>query len=378
MKLFSFVAVFFFTALYSQLSGQIAVKNNLPYQWKTDTTHATVDMHELHMVTRKDEIPALNYPTFISGKTAQSKYFEHEPVIFMHINGVAKAYPLSVLTLFELCNDSIGGESVMVTFCPMCNAAMVFNRKVKNKGKEMILSFGVSGILMHNDMVMYDRQTESWWQQLMGEAIAGDLAGTELKMMRAMIISVKDYFDRFPEGQILSPDLNVKVSKSKHRPFYHLEHHPDRLSEEYYVPENTDKRLPPLERVLDIHVDDHIKIYPFSKLAEKSVINESFDGMPYVIFFHNETVSVMDEDELEKSKKTGSATAFRSHVDGVDYTFEKFGDYFKDQQTGSLWDITGYCREGINKGKQLWLLPHSNHFAFAYLAFFPECEIYGQ
>lgn len=333
-------------------------------------------MNELHLVTQKDEIPALNYPKFISGAAAKKEYYEHEPVISMSINGVSKAYPLSVLTLFELCNDSIGGESVMVTFCPMCNAAMVFNRRVKHKGQEMVLNFGVSGILMHNDMVMYDRQTESWWQQLMGEAIAGEMAGTELKMMRAMIISAKDYFDRYPDGQILSPSLKVKMAKKEHRPFHHLEHNVEQLPEEYYLPEKTDNRLPPLERVLDIHVDDHVKIYPFSQLAEKEVINEVFDGMPFVIFYHHETVSVLDEDDLTKSKKTGSATAFRSHLDGVDYTFEKFGSYFKDLQTGSVWDITGHCREGINKGKQLWLLPHSNHFAFAYLAFFPECEIY--
>lgn len=91
--------------------------------------------------------------------------------------------------------------------------------------------------------------------------------------------------------------------------------------------------------------------------------------MPFVIFYHHETVSALDEDDLTKSKETGSATAFRSHLDGVDYTFEKFGGYFNDLQTGSVWDITGHCREEINKGEQLWLLPHSNHFAFAYLAF---------
>lgn len=359
-------------------SAQMAMKKDIPYVWKTDTSQKTIELNELHQAAQKDEIRALNFPKFVSGEAGKNQYFEHEPVIYMNFNGVAKAYPLSVLTLFELCNDTVGGEPVMVTFCPMCNAAMVFNRKVKHKGQEVILNFGVSGILMHNDMVMYDHQTESWWQQLMGEAIVGEMAGTELKMMRAMIISVKDYFDRYPDGQILAPAMKVKIGKKVHRPFHHMEHNHHQLAEEYYIPEKTDPRLPPLERVLDIHVDDHAKIYPFTNLAEKKVINESFDGMSFVIFFHDETVSVLDEDDLKKSKKTGSATAFKSHLDGVDYTFETFGNYFKDHQTGSVWDITGYCREGVNKGKQLWLLPHSNHFAFAYLAFFPECEIYGR
>ena len=95
----------------------------------------------------------------------------------------------------------------------------------------MVLNFGVSGILMHNDMVMYDRQTESWWQQLTGEAIAGEMAGTDLKMMRAMIISAKDYFDRYPDGQILSPSLKVKMAKKEHRLFHHLEHNREQLPE---------------------------------------------------------------------------------------------------------------------------------------------------
>ena len=89
-------------------------------------------------------------------------------------------------------------------------------------------------------------------------------------------------------------------------------------------------------------------------------------------------VSVLDEDTLSKSRKIGSATAFRSYLNGVNYTFKKKDNYFVDDQTHSVWDITGYCKEGTLKEKQLMILPHSNHFAFAYLAFFPDAIIYGK
>ena len=168
------------------------------------------------------------------------------------------------------------------------------------------------------------------------------------------------------------------VGKKEHRPFYHLNHENNTIDTAYFIPEKVDLRLPPLERVLDIHVADHTVIYPFSEIAKKEVINEVFDNMHFVIFYHGEMVSVLDEDDLSKSRHIGSATAFRSNLEGVNYTFKKKGNYFLDDQTHSIWDITGYCREGALKGKQLMILPHSNHFAFAYLAFFPDAEIYGQ
>ncbi|MFM9946208.1 MAG: DUF3179 domain-containing protein [Bacteroidia bacterium] len=367
-----------FFAIINFSIGQVKNPHNLPYNWVTDTTNHTVDLADLTMTVAKDAMLTLDYPTFINRHDKKFNYYEHEPVIAVSYNGVTKAYPLSLLTMYELSNDTVGGENVMVTYCPMCNAAMVFNRKIKRDGQESILNFGISGLLMHNDMIMYDKQTNTWWEQLMGEAIVGELAGTELKMMRALLISVKDYFDRYPEGKILTP-LNVSLTNKKsHRPFYHLNHDNKTLDTTYYLPEKVDPRLPPLERVLDIHVEEHTMIYPFSKISEKEVINEVFDNMHFVIFYHGEMVSVLDEDKLSKSRHVGSATAFRSTLDGVNYKFKKKGSYFEDEQTGSTWDITGFCREGVLKGKQLMILPHSNHFAFAYLAFFPDAEIYGQ
>ncbi len=358
--------------------GQVKNPKHLHYDWKTDTSQHLVDMSEISMAAEKDAILTLNYPKFIKRSDKLYNFYDYEPVIAIQYNGVSKAYPLSLLTMFELSNDSCGKEEIMITYCPMCNAAMVFNRNVKKEGKSYLLNFGISGLLMHNDMIMYDKETESWWEQLMGEAIAGEMSGTELKMMRALIISAKDYFDRYPEGLILSPEGLDMVKNAQHRPFYHLNHSNKVLDTAYYLPEKVDPRLPPLERVLDIHVEDHTIIYPFSNIAKHKVINEVFNNMHFVIFYHGETVSVLDEDKLSKSRHIGSATAFRSTLDGVNYTFKKHGHYFEDHQTHSTWDITGYCREGSLKGKQLMILPHSNHFAFAYLAFFPDVEIYDK
>lgn len=366
---------FLITATFS--FSQIPNPRHKHYHWKTDTAKHTSNFAELVIAAEKDAIHPLNFPAFIHKTDSLYNYYDFEPAIVINFGSEARAYPLSVLTLFELSNDSITGKQIMVTYCPMCNAALVFNRNVKTPKGEQLLTFGISGLLMHNDMVMYDHQTESWWEQLMGEGVAGEYAGVELKMLPALLIDVKDFFDRFPDGKILSPiALNAYRKKHIHRPFHNLED-TDHLNAHYYIPEKTDPRLPPLEHILDIHLYGHDRVYPFHILAKQHVINETQGDDAIVIFYHGETVSVLHKDNLAKAKRTGSATAFSRKLNNLLYTFRKQGDYFLDDQTNSRWDITGYCREGKLQGAQLEILPHSNHFAFAYLAFYPHVEIYG-
>ncbi len=381
MKINPSYALLVFMNICIAISVQAQLHNpkSISYAWNTDTSKHDVNLADLYIAAPKDEIPTLDHPKFIKRHDKAFHYFNHEPVIAVHFNGRSKAYPLSILTLFELANDSLDGQEMMVTFCPMCNAALVYNRRVKTAAGSKLLHFGISGLLMHNDMVMYDKETQSWWEQLMGSAIVGEYTGTTLDIMPSMLISVQDYFDRFPDGEILSPEVGGILQKhTKHRPFHHAYHNKKTFDTAFFIPEKIDPRLPPLERVLDIHVHDHITIYPFAEMAKHHVLNQAFEGLRFVIFHHGNVVTVLDDDKISHSKKIGAATAFRSVLGSDTFTFKKHGIHFKDDQTGSIWDITGYCHEGPKKGKQLHLLPHSNHFAFVFLAFFPESKIYGQ
>ena len=146
--------------------------------------------------------------------------------------------------------------------------------------------------------------------------------------------------------------------------------------ERYFSHSDVDTRLPAMERVIDIEVDGSYKIYPFAKIAEKGVINDTYQGVHAVLFHSENTISVMDAGEISKSRSIGSVTVFDPLVDGRHLTFEKKGKSFTDHQTGSSWDITGHCFKGKLEGSQLMILPHSNHFAFAWLAFYPDSEIY--
>ncbi|HJN23414.1 MAG: DUF3179 domain-containing (seleno)protein [Alphaproteobacteria bacterium] len=124
-----------------------------------------------------------------------------EPVIGLVIDGDARAYLLSVLTRHEIVNYIVGGIPVTVTYCPLCNSGIVFDRSLGGK----VLNFGTTGKLRNSDLVMYDRQTESWWQQFLGTAIVGELTGKSLKMIPSRLESFANFRARAPTGKVLEP-----------------------------------------------------------------------------------------------------------------------------------------------------------------------------
>ncbi|TVR95315.1 MAG: DUF3179 domain-containing protein [Rhodospirillales bacterium] len=167
----------------------------------TDFSKSSVDFAEiLSGGPPKDGIPSIDNPRFRPAAEVDDLDAQ-EPVIGLMIAGDARAYPLRILTWHEIVNDVVGGVPVAVTYCPLCNAAIVFEREVEGR----VLEFGTTGKLRHSDLVMYDRETESWWQQFTGEAIVGALTGTSLTMVPARLESWERFKARAPEGQVLVP-----------------------------------------------------------------------------------------------------------------------------------------------------------------------------
>ncbi|MBF8965516.1 DUF3179 domain-containing protein [Pontibacter sp. FD36] len=357
--------------------AQLQNPRNIPYTWQTDTTKRTVPLSEFKVAVPKGAFPVLQVPKFIGAREGLQAYFKHEPVISVVINGKSKAYPLNVLTVHEIANDTLAGTPILVTYCPLCNASVVYDRRLNQKDRERLLDFGVSGMLRHSDMVMYDTQTETWWQQLMGEALVGELAGQELKVIPSLVISVEEFFQRYPDGQILSPETGIAGGYGQN-PYVGYDDPKGLPYESFIDKDKVDRRLPPMERVVDVESKGKRKVYPFSAISRLGVINDTFNGKHIVVFYKSGTVSVLDEKDISKSKNVGTATLFNAVLDGQRLTFQKKGEMFVDQQTGSTWDITGRSVAGPLKGKQLRIEPHSNHLAFAWLAFYPESEIYQE
>ncbi len=173
------------------------------YQWpKTDFSKHNVNYSEIiEGGPSKDGIPSIDSPKFRKA-AGYNKLTATEPVISLVINGDARAYPIQVLMWHEIVNDTVGGVPVTVTYCPLCNASMVFERRLDGK----VLDFGTTGKLRMSDMVMYDRQTESWWQQFIGQSIAGEMTGKALNAAPSRLVSFSQFQKEHPNGKVLVPN----------------------------------------------------------------------------------------------------------------------------------------------------------------------------
>ncbi len=168
--------------------------------WKTNFSKTEVPLSEIVSGgPPRDGIPPIDDPKFAA--PGEAEYGAKEPVISLSINGDARAYPLSVLIWHEIVNDKVGGVAVAVTYCPLCDAAIVFERTVDGT----VLRFGTTGKLRNSDLVMWDDATESWWQQFLGRAIVGDYLGTELTLLPNRVESWERFQERFPDGRVLVP-----------------------------------------------------------------------------------------------------------------------------------------------------------------------------
>ncbi len=191
-------------ALFLALAGAAqASPDRWRYAWpQTDFEKYSIDFNEIISGgLPKDGIPSIDEPKFVPVGQADD-LGPTEPVIGLAVNGDARAYPLGILIWHEIVNDTVGGVPVTVTYCPLCNSAVVYDRRVAGAATE----FGTTGKLRNSDLVMYDRDTESWWQQFLGEAIVGERTGTRLKALPARLEAWERFAKRHPDGRVLVPN----------------------------------------------------------------------------------------------------------------------------------------------------------------------------
>ena len=181
----------------------------------TDFSRASVSFDEIVAGgPPKDGIPAIDDPAFVS-VAGEDRIAAREPVMTLEFDGAEpRAYPIRYLMWHEIVNDTVAGRPVAVTFCPLCNTGMVFDREVD--GQERV--FGVSGLLRHSVMIMFDRETESWWQQGTGEAIVGAHLGDRLELLPAWMESWAEFRARNPDGLVMAePDWPRRYGDNPYR-----------------------------------------------------------------------------------------------------------------------------------------------------------------
>ena len=291
--------------------------------WKTDFSKHTVPFSEiLSGGPPRDGIPPIDEPKFIDFGEADQYLGRLEPVISFEINGDVRAYPLQILTWHEIVNDVVGGVPVAVTFCPLCNSAIVFDRTLDG----VVHRFGTSGNLRHSDLIMWDRKTESWWQQLTGEAIVGELAGKKLTFLPGPIISWGDFKEANPGGKVLSQDTGFRRDYGRN-PYVGY----DRVDNPPFLFQgDLDGRLLPKERVVTVTVGEVDAAFPFSILAQEKVVNYNVGGRDLAVFFKPGTRSALDELLIGTSEEIGATGLFDANLDGRKLTFRADGDDFID------------------------------------------------
>jgi len=328
---------------------------------------------EIDTLLPPDSIQAINDPRFESADEADLELRPEERVIGVVINGEAKAYPIPILSVHEIVNDVIGGEPVAITWCPLCYTALVFSRRVE--GKANPLTFGVSGKLLQNTLVMFDRETNSLWSQLYGAALLGPLEGRRLAVFPSLHTEWRVWQSQHQDTRVLSKkhtcaQFNCGTYADNPRGSYDV----DPYESYYQTPYEgvIDHQIPreatsptAKKRVLGLHVDGMVRAYPFEILTTLLVINDVISENPIVVWF-------------DPDSQTGGA--FFRQVDGRTLTFRLNSRdtlLIVDEETGSVWEsATGTAIAGPIKGGNLTPVITTPAFEFGWFDYYPESEVY--
>ena len=341
------------------------------WQFRTDFSRHTVPYAEiLSGGPPKDGIPAVDDPQYLSVADADEWLEPLEPVAVIEAGGLVRAYPIQVLTWHEIVNDQLGDLPVTVTFCPLCNTAIAFDRRFD----EQVLDFGTTGRLHYSNLIMYDRQTETWWQQATGEGIAGAYAGSRLRFVPLAMISWEDFKASFPDADVVSSDTG-------HRRQYGLNPYQgyDREGSRPFLYRGpaTPDALPAMERVLTIELGDEAVAYPYGLLQERRVVNDQVGGAPVAVLWSEGTASALDHSVISEGRDVGAAVPFSRQVEDRVLEFALRDGRIVDTATGSVWNHLGRAVEGELADTQLVPVVGVNHFWFSWAAFRPQTRVFG-
>jgi hypothetical protein len=281
--------------------------------WRTDFTKQLVPLDEIQSGgPPKDGIPAIDAPHFTRAGDVDW-LADREPVIAVTVAGETHAYPLQILVWHEIVNDTIAATPVAVTFCPLCNTAIVFDRRVDGT----LHSFGTTGKLRDSDLVMYDRKTESWWQQFSGQAIVGTLAGTKLEQLPARIVSWEDFRAEHPSSLVLDRDTGFArdYGTNPYIGYDSIDSPPI-----FDARNANDDRLPPKERVVYVEIGDEAFAVPFGSLATMRTVTVATEDGEMVVRWSAGVSSALDAPEVAGGRDVGSATVT---LDGAPVPFSE-------------------------------------------------------
>ena len=348
-------------------------------------------------------------PQFIDQEQASAWIGAREPVVVLELNGEAKAYPIQILTYHEIANDVLGGIPVAVTFCPLCNSAIAFDRRApltaelrddllaSNADANLVdldqafldayafqqgelpefvtsveVTFGTSGLLYNSNLIMFDSQSSTLWTQIAGQGNIGTLTGVELLNYPAQVIGFEELRATYPDAPVLSRDTGFN------RPYGNNPYpgYDDIGSPAFLFIGEEDGRLQAKSRVVSLDLRGEAVAYPWNLLSDELVVNDQVSDVPVAVFWQAGTGSALDTSVIAEGEDVGAVGVFSRELGDQVLTFIWDGDAFVDQETNSRWNLAGQAIDGDLSGSQLKALVHDNTLWFAWAAFKPETRIY--
>ena len=313
-----------------------------------------------------DGIPAIDHPRFL--RPAQVSFLSaSEPVLALQIGADARAYPVQILIWHEIVNDTVGGVPVTITYCPLCNTAIAYDRRAAGR----VLSFGTSGLLYDSNQLMYDRQTQSLWVQFTGQAVAGVLIRHQLRSYPMQTVSWGAWRAGHPHGWVLSRDTGyTRPYGFNPYPGYDNIHSPP-----FLFSGQVNGRYAAKTRLVGIRYRGAAVAVLLPTLRRRRVIDLTIAGHPVTVWWEPGTASALSSGTIAGGADVGATGAFRPVVDGRRLHFRPAAGGFRDQETGSHWSVLGQATAGPLAGHKLTPVTHVDTFWFVWAAFRPHTRI---
>ncbi len=304
-----------------------------------------------------DGIPPLDTPLFV-GPDGAEFLLENEPVFGIVINGDARAYPLRILDWHEMANDVVGGEPVSIAYCTLCGSAVLYRTTVEGE----VFTFSSSGLLYDSNKLMYDRGTDTLWNQLTGQPVLGPLVGTGIELERLPIVRTtwENWLARHPSTTVLSIETGFART-----------YEPGAAYGDYFDSSTTlfpvaarSQILPAKSEVYTLLIDGEPRAYPATALSDELVINDTAGGTSVVLIVEPGTLAVRAYDrgglEFSADRLEVAAGDAQTVVDGA----------------GVVWRTTEDALVASD-GRELPRLGGHLAFWFGWFSFFPHTTVYG-
>lgn len=311
----------------------------------------------------KDSIAVIREPKFVDASTA-SYPSDDDWVLGIEGKTEAKAYPVKILAWRHIVNDQLDGRPVAVTYSSLCRSLAVFEA-AKTSGRHV---FGVAGLnIAASNLVMYDDETLSLWNQLLAECLWGKLAGTRLTRIPYVLLRWREWKTLFPLSRVLSTDLGLRYDYSSYptqtmiREFAESWEEYERSDNLPNPVPNLDRRLHPKTMIIAVIFGDAVKVYPYRECLKGGAVNDAVEGQKLVILF---------------STENEAPAAYLRRLDGRELTLKAHDSRIYDEETGSLWNIAGGAYEGSLKGKRLVPIPATHCLWFGWWVTYPNSVLY--